>query len=495
MNNAAMDLGKMVFFEEPSNTLFVSKHHAYHANVRSYIHRLKEKGHVPLIEWVDMGLIDSKRNVSKESQTFNAEASSMQLAAKTIFGKAVHRRASDIHIRVSFKGSTRIFFRIHNDLHLIEEQVSTYGRLLCSAIYMAMCDISDSTYEELERQDARISARDKLPEGLDGIRVATTPQVDGCVMVLRLLYNDANKSNDLCALGYTTDQRDLVTLMKRRPTGINIIGGPTGSGKSTTLQRTLLSIYEETHGTKHIITVEDPPEYPMPGIVQTPVANASTEEERSAAFQASIKATMRLDPNVIMIGEMRDPPSAGLAIQAAMTGHQVWSTVHANNAFAIIDRMVDIGISLNLMTDSTIVTGLVCQRLLKVLCKHCKTSLSTVLSRYSQEDQDRVTAAVDMDTTFVTGEGCAKCQMSGIAGRTVVAEVICPDQKMMSYIRLGHKEKAIDYWHSTGGSNMLQQAILKINAGMVDPFQAEEEVGILAPVHESRAIQVDLRVA
>jgi general secretion pathway protein E len=479
MSNVAVDLGKMVYFEEESNTLFVSKHHAFHANVRSYIHKLREKGHHAQIEHVDMDLIDSKRNLMKESTSFNAEASSMQLAAKTIFAKAVHRRASDIHIRVSFKGSTRIFFRIHNDLHLIEEQVASFGKLLCSAIYMAMCDISDSTYEELERQDARISSRDKLPEGLDGIRVATTPQVDGCVMVLRLLYNDANKSNDLCALGYTEAQRDLVTLMKRKPTGINIIGGPTGSGKSTTLQRTLLSIYEETRGTKHIITVEDPPEYPMPGIVQTPVANASTEEERSAAFQASIKATMRLDPNVIMIGEMRDPPSAGLAIQAAMTGHQVWSTVHANSAFAIIDRMVDIGISINLMTDPTIVTGLVCQRLLKVLCNACKAPLSKVLSRYSQEDQNKVVASVETDRSFVMGDGCSKCQNTGIAGRTVVSEVIVPDQQMMAYVRLGEKQKAIDYWHSIGGSNMLQQAIIKINAGLVDPFQAEEEVGLL----------------
>lgn len=485
MNNVAIDLGKMVFFDEPSNTIFVSKHHAFHANVRSYLHMMKEKGHRAEIQQVDMDFIELKRSSAKQTQAFIEEASSMQLTATAIFGKAVKRRASDIHIRVSFKGSTRIFFRIHNDLVFIEEHVASFGKLLCSAIYMSMCDISDSTYEELERQDARISERNKLPEGLDGIRVATTPQVDGSVMVLRLLYNDAGKSNDLCDFGYTETQRNLVSTMKRKPTGINIIGGPTGSGKSTTLQRTMLSIHEELRGTKHIITVEDPPEYPMPGIVQTPVANAGTEEERSIAFAAAIKGTMRLDPNIIMIGEMRDLPSARLAIQSAMTGHQVWTTVHANNGFAIIDRMVDLGISLNTMSDPAIVTGLICQRLLKVLCSHCKIPLAQVLSRYTEIDQNRVMASVDITSAYVVGDGCPKCQDAGIAGRTAVAEVILPTEKLMGYIRRGEKHLAIDYWRSTGGSNMLEQAIIKINAGLIDPFQAEEEVGPLNLLPES----------
>lgn len=485
VNSAAVDLNQMVFFEEFSNTMFVSKHHAFNAVVRSFLHMMREKGNTAAVEQVSMETIETKRQHSKKTLAFINEASSMQLTATALFGKAVKRRASDIHIRVSFKGTTQIYFRIHNNLEFIEEHVASFGKLLCSAIYMSMCDISDATYEELDRQDARISSADKLPQGLDGIRVATTPQVDGCVMVLRLLYNDADKSTDLCALGYTEKQRNQVTTMKRKPTGINIIGGPTGSGKSTTLQRTLLSIHEEARGTKHIITVEDPPEYPMPGIVQTPVANAGTEEERAIAFQAAIKATMRLDPDVIMIGEMRDMPSVRLAIQAAMTGHQVWSTVHANGAFAIIDRMIDLGISLNVMSDPSIVTGLICQRLLKVLCKHCKQPLSEQIERYSPDDRNRILASVDFSGVYVAGKGCPHCQQTGISGRTVVAEVVLPDEKMMAFIRRGEKTQAIEYWRAAGGSNMLEQAIIKINAGLVDPFQAEEGVGPLNIVLET----------
>lgn len=479
-SGAAVDLRKMVYHDKANNVVFVSKHHAFHANVKSWLQKLRERGIDPEIQNVDMDVIEKKHNsVEGRAESAPIEGSAMQIAATNLFGRAVKRRASDIHIRVNFKGSTRIFFRVHNDLELIEEHVSSYGKLLCSAIYMAMCDIADATYEEGQRQDARISEKDKLPAGLDGIRVATTPQVDGSVMVLRLLYNDANKSTELTHLGYTEIQKNLVNTMKRRPTGINIIGGPTGSGKSTTLQRTLLSIASESRGTKHIITVEDPPEYPMPGIVQTPVANAGTEAERSQAFQAAIKATMRLDPNVIMIGEMRDMPSVRLAIQAAMTGHQVWSTVHANDGFAIIDRMIDLGIPLNTMSDPSIVTGLICQRLLKVLCPHCKIPLHKALLECTAEDQDRIMASVDLDTAKATGPGCSHCAKTGLLGRTVVAEVIVPDEAMMFYIRRGEKNKAIAYWRENGGSTMLQQAILKINAGLVDPFQAEDEVGPL----------------
>lgn len=474
------DLEKMVFFDQAACILYVSRNNSFEASVRSYRQLLQEKGVRYEVESVAMDVIQQKRQLNDDFKSEVIGRSEMQRTATDIFQKAFDQRASDIHIRVASKGHTKIYFRIHNDLVLQMEHPASWGKLLCSAIYTAMSDISDATFEDLSRQDARISARDKLPPGLDGIRISTTPQVDGIVMVLRLLYNDAEQSTDICELGYSVDQKDQVGLMKRRPTGINIIAGPTGSGKSTTLQRTLLSIHDECSGTKHIITVEDPPEYPMPGIVQTPVANARTESERSAAFLEAIKSTMRLDPNVIMIGEMRDKPSASLGVQAAMTGHQVWTTLHANNAFSVIDRMVDMGVPLSVMTDPTIITGIICQRLIKVLCPHCKTPLAQVMNRYAQDDLDRVMTAVDISSAYVVGDGCPQCGGSGIAGRTSAAEVVVPDQAMMSLIKKGDKDLAIAYWHARGGKSMLEMAIVKINEGLCDPFQVEEEIGPLS---------------
>jgi len=474
------ETSSLVYYDRAAATLYVSKAHIFAANVRSYIQQLRAQGLQFQVTPVPMATIQEKHKKSPAQAEVVVELSDMQRQATELFRQAVQQHASDIHIRVSTRDAmTKIFFRVHNDLELVLEQTAGWGELLCSAIYTAMADVSDSTFEVQNRQDGRISAREKLPPGLDGIRIATTPQVDGHVMVLRLLYNDSGKSNDICTLGYTPRQRDLFGLMKRRPTGINIIAGPTGSGKSTTLQRTLLSIHEECRGTKHIITVEDPPEYPMPGIVQTPVTNANTEQERSIAFQAAIKAAMRLDPNVIMIGEMRDEPSARLGVQAAMTGHQVWTTVHANNAFAIVDRMIDLGVPVNTMTDPTIVTGLICQRLLKVLCPHCRVPFAKAMQNYSEADRERALSAVQVDTAFVAGGGCKRCNNTGIVGRTVAAEVVVPDAELMDLVRQGEKQRAISTWRARGNQTMLDVAIDKVNAGLCDPFQVEDEVGPL----------------
>lgn len=460
--------------------LLISKSHAFNPHVRGFIGRLERLGCPCEKLHVDLSVVaQAYAGAAADSQ--HRTASDMQRAAKTLFDKAVDLRASDIHVRISKRNKTRIFVRVHNDLEFIEEHPYDYGDQLCSTIYQAMADVSDSTFEPLSRQDARIGDQSKLPSKLDGIRIATSPQVDGYIMVMRLLYNDASDTVDLSSLGYNAQQRDAIAFMKKRPTGVNIIGGPTGSGKSTTLQRILTSLIKEAEGRKHVITVEDPPEYPIPGSVQTPVTNADSEEERSRAFQIAIKASMRLDPDVIMIGEVRDTPSARLSIQAAMTGHQVWTTVHANSAFSIIDRLVDLGVPLELISDPSIITGLVCQRLLKVLCPSCKKPLTEAMGRYEDKDMRRVMSVVRLDKAFVRGDGCEHCRKSGTAGRTVVAEVIVTDQHLMTYIKKQDRIGAIEYWkRDQMGVTMLNHAIEKINEGLVDPFQAEDVIGPLS---------------
>lgn len=489
VSQATNELNNFVYFDVSACILYVSKAHTFQPTIRSHISVCKSKNPKLVVEPCSLEVVHQKRMLAPPPPRMPGEApSQMQDEASKLFKKAYEMRASDIHIRVADKGLTQVLFRIHNDLRPIVQQSAEWGALLCSAIYVAMSDISDATYERQARQDGRISARDKIPKGLDGIRIATTPQVDGSVMVLRLLYNDANKSTDICELGYSKANRDLIAVMKRRPTGMNIIAGPTGSGKSTTLQRVLLSIHKDCNGTKHIITVEDPVEYPMAGIVQTPVANAQTEAERSAAFQSAIKAAMRLDPNIIMVGEMRDLPTAKVSVQAAMTGHQVWTTVHANDVFAIVDRMIDLGIPANIMTDASIITGLICQRLLKVLCNSCKIPLAQVLETLPAEDRYRVmSSSVDMSAAYVCGPGCPECKNTGTWGRTCAAEVVVPDMTLMRLLRKGEREEAIEYWRAGGGVSMLESAIEKINEGICDPFEAEHEVGPLGSALNSEA--------
>lgn len=409
----------------------------------------------------------------------------MQVLAKELIAHACRERASDIHIRVK-RFSTEILFRIHNELVRVSEQTREQGARLLATLYAAMASVSDNTYKPNERQDAAIGDRDKLPAELFGVRIATAPTSTGNVMVMRLLYNDAGDSTDLRRLGFSDAQSADIDELKRMPHGMNIISGPTGSGKSTTLQRVLAGQIAETQGSIHVITVEDPVEYPIAGAVQTPVVNAATEEARSLAFAAAIANAMRLDPDTIMIGEVRDRASAQSALRASMTGHQVWTTVHANSAIAIVDRLVDLGLPLGMVADESVITSLVSQRLVKLLCPRCKQRLA------GTPGQDaalvaRVRRAVGaaFERVFIQGPGCDDCAGRGTVGRTVVAEVIRPDARFFRFLRDGDRQGALAYWlDELGGRTTTEHTIDKVSAGLVDPRAAERIVGPLVARNE-----------
>lgn len=482
------ELKEYAFYDREQHCLYVSETHRHNPLVSSFIARLKRLRSEPKIECVELIEI-SKLHTNSKADTAHLENSDMQRYAKSMFDRATVLRASDIHIRCELTKTT-ILFRVNGDLEWQEEHPFSRGDQLCRTIYQAMTNISDSSFEPNSRQDARISEKEKMPSVLAGIRVATTPQSDGYVMVLRLLYNETSNQADLKleSLGYGPGQARIIELQKRNPTGINVIAGPTGSGKSTTLKTILLSMILETKGRKHIITVEDPPEYPIPGAVQTPVANAETEEERNRAFQAAIKAGMRLDPDIMMIGEIRDGPSAQLALRAAMTGHQVWTTIHANGALAILDRLLDLGVPIDMLSDYTIITGLTCQRLVKILCPQCKVPISSAVENYSLSDIERIKLATSFNNVFVTGPGCEHpgCRKTGSVDRTIVTETIATDSQFMQFIRNRDKQGAMNYWLSEmDGTTMSSHAIEKVNLGIVDPFAAEQIVGPFQISHKA----------
>jgi type II secretory ATPase GspE/PulE/Tfp pilus assembly ATPase PilB-like protein len=465
--------------------LYVAKTYAFDPHVRGFIERLKHNKVQLTVLHTDLKVIGEFYS-TKDSEV--AEHTDMQRAAYILADKAVESRASDIHIRVSSRGNTQIFFRIHNDLQFVTEYSYEYGKQLCTTIYQAMADVSDATFNELSRQDARIAEKSKIPDKLDGIRIATSPQVDGFLMVLRLLYNDTTDDFNLNVLGFAQDQINAIGYMKKRPTGIIVIGGPTGSGKSTTLQRILGSIIQESEGRKHILTVEDPPEYPIPGTVQTAVTNADTEEDRSKEYQKAIKAALRLDPDILMVSEVRDSATAKLVVQAAMTGHPCWTTVHANSGLAIIYRLLDLGVAIELLSDPTVIAGLICQRLVQKLCPDCKKPLHEHSKEFRESDIRRfMSVFTNFRDVCVKGNGCTTCNHTGIVGRTVVAETIVTDNKLMQFIKVGDRIGALDYIKNQQSvKSMLEQAIDKIGAGEVDPFLAEDIVGSLTAAEIER---------
>lgn len=465
--------------------LLVAEGHELNPYVLSYrarLDRLQHRYHVQTV-----GLDEVRRayeGMRRDGTGERLDHTAMQVFAKELIAQACRERASDIHIRVK-RFSTEILFRIHNELVRVSEQTRELGTRLLATLYAAMASVSDNTYKPNERQDASIGERDKLPEELFGVRIATAPTSTGNVMVLRLLYNDAGDSTDLRLLGYSDSQADAIDELKQLPHGMNIISGPTGSGKSTTLQRVLVGSIAESGGSIHVITVEDPVEYPIAGAVQTPVVNAGTEEARSLAFAGAISNAMRLDPDTIMIGEMRDRPSAQSALRASMTGHQVWTTVHANSAIAIVDRLVDLGLPLGMIAEESIVTGLISQRLVKLLCPHCKRRLADTSQDEALAARVRRAVGAAFDRVFVEGPGCPHCAGRGTAGRTVVAEVIRTDAQFFAYLRAGDRHAARDWWlESLGGHTMVEHTIEKVAAGLVDPRAAERIVGPLVPRSE-----------
>jgi type II secretory ATPase GspE/PulE/Tfp pilus assembly ATPase PilB-like protein len=310
-------------------------------------------------------------------------------------------------------------------------------------------------------------------------------------MVLRLLYKDTTKNSDLVTLGWHISQAVAFKRLKAKPYGINIISGPTGSGKSTTLQKILVGIIQEVAGKLHVLTVEDPPEYPVKGATMIPVANAPDEKSRATAFHAAIRAALRQDPDILMIGEMRDAPAARLAFQCAMTGHPTYSTLHANSPLDILDRLIDIGVERNLVYDHEIVTGLISQRLVPVICPKCRSKIEEVADHFDAQDVNRLLAAFKGHQTYVKNPaGCEHCKNTGLVDRTAIAQVMETSEELMHLVKTVGKPAANAHFVKNGGLSIAAHAHMKVAAGLIDPFAAEREVGYFAFEHGEFARQL-----
>ena len=426
------------------------------------------------------------------------EQSRIQKQITNILADAYKQRTADVHIR-NYQDRTEIWMRVDNDLKQTDTISADAGRRIMSTLYQTMCDISGTTYKERDRQDARIGSSEFLPNGLSGVRVATTPQVGGSLMVLRLLYNDNDENFDLAPLGLNSTHLKLMKLLSKQPTGLIIISGPTGSGKSTTLQRVIGGVIADSGYTINCITVEDPPEYKIPGAIQTPVSEAETEEDRQKQFHLAIKAALRLDPDILMIGEIRDLPSAELTLRGAMTGHVVYATIHANDGMGIIDRLIDIGVPMTLLADPSNVSGLISQRLIQLLCPACKLSLLDNQHLVQNSDKlmkrlvDSGVSEDEMRNIYIKKpNGCPHCKGKGSKGKTVLCEIIATDKIFWDLVKKGKKEEAKNHWLKyRAGATLKDHAIEKMKSGLLDPRTVEDVVGWLIDSNEIKKLDLD----
>ncbi|EIS0299414.1 Flp pilus assembly complex ATPase component TadA [Salmonella enterica] len=429
------------------------------------------------------------------------EVSSRQGDVLNYFMVAKEIGASDIH-GTTLPGLTRIEMRVHGELETISELAEEDGKAQAATIILSMCDVTEPQFYAGRKQDGRVAAKFLRKVGLFGARYSHTPTADGLHFVMRVIPDDGDVVPTLEKLGFLPEQIRLIKRILRLPEGLIILSGPTGAGKSTTLRACSDLYLERTRYKKRLLTVEDPPEGRIRGAIQTPIlCDKADEAEVRRAWERALSSALRLDPDAILPGELRDLISILAGIFAAQTGHLVLTTLHANSAFSIPERMITMGANAGLVADAQLLIGLISQRLVQVLCPHCRVPWSVKKDQITPEEREYLEKYCSVEGIcqpehlhFRNEAGCPACRKAvviggkqvatvgqGVAGRSVVAEVVRPDTMLFRLLIQEGKEAAKAYWLSElGGITRRIHLLHKLNAGLVDPLDAD----LIVPLDE-----------
>lgn len=376
---------------------------------------------------------------------------------KTIISSALRNRASDIHLEPVIDG-LQVRYRIDGILRPITKLPPEISRRVIVSLKV-MCDMDIS--ESRRPQDGRIGEKymggEQQEQGLD-LRVSTLPCVSGRKgepaekAVLRLL-RQQNTFSSIQDLGFSQQTLPIYKHWLRQPQGIIVFTGPTGSGKTSTLYTSLQEIATDS---VNIVTVEDPVEYVLPGITQTQV-----NELAGMTFAAGLRAILRQDPDIVMLGEVRDEETAETAIRAALTGHLVLTTLHTNDAVGVIPRLKDIGPDPGLISDALL--GVVAQRLIRRVCPHCAQP-------YTPTDEDLKVLGLKREEadlqTWRWGRGCAMCFHSGYLGREAIIELLDIDNTVRRLIYEGTITQLKQYLNESSFASFQVAAVEKVTMGI-----------------------------
>lgn len=381
-----------------------------------------------------------------ETQLKGDYKSPMVRLVDAILTDAVHHGASDLHFEPE-SSFLRVRYRIDGKM----VQIRSIHKDYWSAIAVRIKILSGMNIAESRKsQDGRVNS-EILGRKID-FRVSTQPTINGENIVMRIL-DEKQSILALDKLGFSEHSLKILTRMVKRPEGVIILTGPTGSGKTTTLYTVLNHINSVD---KNIMTLEDPVEYRIPLIRQSNIRS-----DIGMDFATGIKTLLRQDPDVILVGEIRDRETAITAIQAAMTGHQVYTSLHTNDAVSAIPRLMNIGVPNYLMSGSLI--GIVAQRLARKLCLHCckESELDHVEKRLLGPKYSKV-------NKIFKAVGCEKCN-GGYKGRVVVCEVLPFDRELDSLVeREASRKEIMEYGLSKGFVPMVEDGIQKVIAGITD---------------------------
>ena len=480
--------GLLAYFS--GGNLVISRTHRYDGRVLAFLDLLRKKNR-PMLSpfYADLGLLSSiykyyenKLGGSRSRVDYNNQ---MQKDFIDIVAKAAAQKVSDIHIEVA--DQTTIYFRIDGSMQPVLEFNAGWGESFVRAAF-ASADISNSNYAQNEYQSAQKDGRTPLrgtkdlylPEGVLSIRMQFNPVAFGSrYVVMRLLYDNPSES-------ITTEQefgkyeQTLLHRLRSFPTGLVVVAGPTSSGKSTTLVRNMVLMLKEHHYEINLITVEDPVEQKIFGAHQIPVINTTNEEQRENEYTEALAAALRSDPDTLMVGEIRTLAAAQLTVKGALSGHNVWTTLHANSAMAALVRLLDMGVEAFKLKEETMMRGLVSMRLFKRLCPYCREHLANHPER---PEYGRVMDAfgdLGLNQIYIRGAGCEHCNGTGTIGRIKAGEIIITNSDFLQLALAGKTDEAVKYWlEEMEGRTLKESACSLMLQGIIGVDELERWVGLL----------------
>ena len=422
--------------------------------IEKAIHQYYEGAHAEEVDSIFSGMEDPDA-LPSQIELPSAEGASEEEApiikyVHMVISEALKRRASDIHMEPLEK-RFRVRYRIDGVLHEVENPPKRLQPSIVSRIKL-MSNVSIA--EKRVPQDGRINI--KVGAKVIDLRVSTLPTAFGESIVMRILDKESLRLG-LPELGFFSDDQAAFERIIALPDGVFLVTGPTGSGKSTTLYSALNYI---NHPDRKIITVEDPVEYEMAGVNQVQV-----RREVGMTFSAALRSMLRQAPNIIMVGEIRDKETAEIAINAALTGHMVFSTLHTNDAPSAVSRLIDIGIKPFLVAAA--VRAVLAQRLVRRNCPNCRASCE-----HDEKLLNSLGIRPDQmsDASFMKGKGCLKCNGTGFRGRVGIFEMFNVNEELQSMI---YEEASLvalrDKAREMGMRNMREDGIRKVIAGVTTP--------------------------
>ncbi|MEJ6002720.1 GspE/PulE family protein [Paucibacter soli] len=432
----------------------------------------------------------------KASTLAPSDSTSIELLIRSLIDDASNRKASDIHIETR-DNRADVLFRIHGERIKISSWPYDTAKAMGQVLYGVHADVQSKKvgwdiYEVSEGSIDWVTGRNERLQ----LRFSSSPifPTGNFHIVIRLMSTRA-QPRSLGALGYADSQLKPLNTFTNGSGGMVLMVGPTNSGKSTTMQSMIENLYQVRGRETKVITVEDPVELVIPGACQISVGRQRVQqgEGDESAFTSFLRGTLRQDPDVVLVGEIRDPDSASIACNLALAGRKVFATLHTNSALWAFSRLREMGVRQELLTMPGFIAGICYQKLVPVLCQHCAVSDAPIKGQ--DQLQDFLLQHIGPKTHVKRrGAGCEHCGNLGITGRTLVAEIVTPNRNLLSAFADGDSAKAESLWRSGQGNPSVSEGMVtshdhlvsKILAGLVSIADAKNYIGVADEYHYTR---------